>query len=381
MRSYRVALCVLVAAVVPLVSAGGCGGGGGSTRAVVVFRQELAPKFPLVASQDEPLRLGILAVTRSPEEQGGGGRSSQAATREQMSRRSRYEAVYADGYREPLVDVPGELVGAIQSMLSDEIRRRDLAIEIIDQKTVSQREREKALVQAGVKRADPNADYGPDLSFGTAIVVDVTAAKEVLYGEGSSIGASGLGDLLNQRMPRSEKVRTVARDLSIKGVVILSKLDGRAQFTHRVDATQLDEEEAGALMGSDKSERDLPAQSQVVSGMITAIAREVVGALIGLEAPPIEEHIKSSSNENCRNGVVLLAAEDWEGALREFKAALAMDPEDDRAYYGAGLACEKLGRMDEAFNNYSKAYGFENEDEYEAARRRVSGARGKGAPK
>jgi len=375
-RPVRSTLPLLVALVSPLLTAGGCGDGGGSTRAIVVFRRQIPPRFPLVTSPDDAVRIGILAVPRAREDADAGrGRGPQPTVREQLNRKSRYQAVYAEGYRDTLDGVPDELVGAIQSMLTEEIRRQGLNVEIIDQKTVSQREREKALVQAGVKRADPNADYGPDLSFGTAIVVDVTAVKEVLYGEGSSIGAAGLNDLLHKRMPRADKVRTVARDLSIKGVVILSRLNGRAEFTHRVDATQLDEEEAGALLGSDKSERDLPPQSQVISGMITSIAREVVAALIGMEAPPIEEHIKSSSNENCRTGVVYLGAEDWEAALREFQAALAVDPEDDRAHYGAGLACEKLGRLEEAFSHYSKAHGFNREEEYERARQRVGAAR------
>jgi tetratricopeptide (TPR) repeat protein len=67
----------------------------------------------------------------------------------------------------------------------------------------------------------------------------------------------------------------------------------------------------------------------------------------------------------------MIRGEDWEGALQAFKAALAEDSQDDRAAFGAGVVCEKLGNYEEALKYYRNACVIEDELEYAEARDRV----------
>jgi Flp pilus assembly protein TadD len=86
----------------------------------------------------------------------------------------------------------------------------------------------------------------------------------------------------------------------------------------------------------------------------------------------IELTIKPSSDKNSIAGVNALVTDDYEAAVGHFKQAIAADPSDHRSCFGAGVACEKLGRRDEARKFYKQAKSYDNDDpQYTAAVARV----------
>jgi Flp pilus assembly protein TadD len=85
----------------------------------------------------------------------------------------------------------------------------------------------------------------------------------------------------------------------------------------------------------------------------------------------ITMNVTSSRNEYCIRGVRLLRAEEFEGAYSNFIDALAQNPNDHRAAYGAGLACEASGRLDEALKYYKQACAGQENATYRDARDRM----------
>ena len=69
----------------------------------------------------------------------------------------------------------------------------------------------------------------------------------------------------------------------------------------------------------------------------------------------VEVEAVSSSNPACTQGVRLLRGEMYDEALSRFRDALAARPNDHRAAFGAGVACEASGRYDQALHYYRMA--------------------------
>jgi len=65
--------------------------------------------------------------------------------------------------------------------------------------------------------------------------------------------------------------------------------------------------------------------------------------------------------------VRLLRADDHDGALEQFKAALAENPEDHRSAFCAGVTCELKKDWESALKYYRQAAAMPNVDEKEMA--------------
>jgi|GEM_PF-6098803 len=368
---------LVLLALAPLV---GCSH---SPRAIVSFQRRLEPSHPLVSSPNEKLQIGIIPVLKVPPgvtnvEQGVPQPGSptlrqRAATQDSVNQERQFRQKHkVDGsYQEQIHGLSERLADAIQALMTREIDTQGLAIGIVDRRNVSHTQREKALIQAGLVKPDPDADYGPDLSISTWVFVDIEAEKHVLVGTGQALAPESLAGLARAHLPRTKAFRTIGRSITVRGTVTLSRLNAQAEYTYRLDETDWDEKKTNALWGSDRTEQDLSAQSKVISDIITKTARQFVGALLGADLDPVDETIKSSSNEYCKSGVLKLAANDWQEALADFEQAIREESSDDRAHFGAGLACEKMGRFEDACKHYSQAYSIDDEEDYYRSRERV----------
>ena len=133
---------------------------------------------------------------------------------------------------------------------------------------------------------------------------------------------------------------------------------------------QSDKKKPGFFFGSGKTEADLTPRDQIIAACVEEAIIEFLSHLVPCDYE-FELHIESSHNEQCANGVKMIRGEDWEGALQAFQAALAEDSQDDRAAFGAGVVCEKLGKYEEALKYFRNACVIQDELEYAEARDRV----------
>lgn len=124
------------------------------------------------------------------------------------------------------------------------------------------------------------------------------------------------------------------------------------------------------LFGASRGLGDLPALDPVIYLLVTESATHFVSDLMPVRYP-INIEVHSSDGKECREGVKQLRGQFYEEAITFFKAALENNWNDHRAAYGAGVACEAMGRFDEALAFYQQACVLSGENDYIGARQRL----------
>ncbi len=146
---------------------------------------------------------------------------------------------------------------------------------------------------------------------------------------------------------------------------------GEVWAVHEDTVTSTEETKPSFLFGSGEGEAGLTPTDRIAGALIERVAREFVAKLM----PCRFEHeirVKSSGNENCQQGVKLLRADMYGEALDSLKAAIAEDPEDHRALFAAGVACEKMGDYDKALEYYRRAVAEKAEEQYIEAKTQLA---------
>ncbi|GMU33067.1 MAG: tetratricopeptide repeat protein [Planctomycetia bacterium] len=125
------------------------------------------------------------------------------------------------------------------------------------------------------------------------------------------------------------------------------------------------------FFGSSKTEADMSPRDKVIGAMIEKHAQDFLAKFVPVETFT-EVTVEPSKNENSIAGVRSLVMDEYESALAKFKAAISEDQNDDESLFGAGVACEKLKRYDEARKYYKLAQSLDTENaNYNAAVARI----------
>ena len=127
------------------------------------------------------------------------------------------------------------------------------------------------------------------------------------------------------------------------------------------------------LTGRDVDEGAIGFSELVAYRLIELAAREFVSNL-RICVIDVAEVVEASRDPNCRSGVRKLRHGHYEDALNDFLTCLTRDSRDHRAAFGAGVACEAMGRYAEALDHYKAACVSDAEPNpcYLEARERVA---------
>lgn len=171
---------------------------------------------------------------------------------------------------------------------------------------------------------------------------------------------------------RTEEVETVTRTITAQTEFTLMDLGTTLEWEHYVPKTYRATERthASPIFGSSQTEAALTPLDSIIAGLVEKGAREFVSRLMPCRIN-VDAEIISSADKDCRQGVRLLRAEEFDEALVRFKAAWVDDPDDHRAAYGAGIAAEAGGRYDEALKFYKRACAARDNRLYSEARDRM----------
>lgn len=170
----------------------------------------------------------------------------------------------------------------------------------------------------------------------------------------------------------TEEVETVTRNMTVQTEFKLVDATNGRVWEHFSPKTfrATDRTKASPIFGSSQTEAALTPQDQIVGSLVERGAREFVSQLMPCRID-VETEVTSSGNANCAEGVRQLRAEQYLEALTAFKAALAENPNDHQAAYGAGVASEAMGRHDAALTYYKQACAGQDNRIYAEARDRV----------
>ncbi len=177
---------------------------------------------------------------------------------------------------------------------------------------------------------------------------------------------------------QTEEVETVTRNMTVQTEFkLVDATNGRVWEHYSPRMFRATEKtKASPIFGSSQTEAALTPQDRIVATLVERGAREFVSMLMPVRVD-VEAEVNSGGNPNSSEGVRRLRAEDYQGAIEAFSAALAENPNDHRSAYGAGVAAEATGKLDMALNYYNRACAGQDNRTYMEARDRAKAFNGR----
>jgi len=354
-------VCVVCALPALLLIVSGCGGGG--TRATVRFSQWIEPQRPF---PPDIKSVAVVAAGDWLKPHPNAGRTTVHANLAIIVGHA-----WADHER---FDVSGPGADLVMKRLQAEIDRRSLPIRLVDRETFDDQLRERELAISDLVNPEGVVTLPGMAPVDGLIVVKSTATSNV---ERVPVDTLTLNDISRAIQSDGNYVRTsqrmsVQRQITLNTSIRLTNaMTGVVQATYSTPKSQTDKARPGFLVGDNMAEANLPPGAEVVQQLLETQAEEFVGAIVGVEASGRPVTIRASGNADCQAGVRYLESESWSMALDAFRRAINANSQDHQALYGAGVACEKLGRYDDALRYFEKAVGLNGSSTYTDAVRRV----------
>jgi hypothetical protein len=171
---------------------------------------------------------------------------------------------------------------------------------------------------------------------------------------------------------QTSEVETVTRNMTVQTEFKLIDTANGKVWAHHAPRTYTatDRTKASPIFGSSQTEAELTPRDRIIAALVEQGAREFISQLMPCRID-VQANVKSSSNADCIQGVKMLRGEMYDSALGMFKMALSSNPGDDRAAFGAGVACEAMGQYDDALRYYKRACAERQSLEYQEALNRM----------
>ena len=187
-----------------------------------------------------------------------------------------------------------------------------------------------------------------------------------LWGGGGHGWGHGGGDV------QTREVETVSRNITAQTEFKLVDTANNKIWEHYAPKTYraTDKTKASPIFGSSQTEAELTPQDRIIATLVEQGAREFISRLMPCRMD-IDVEVVSSGNDNCKQGVRMLRAEEYDTAVTMFESAWSAKSSDHLAAYGAGVACEASGRHEDALKWYKRALMGSDKRTYREARDRV----------
>jgi len=267
----------------------------------------------------------------------------------------------------------------IQHLITESHELYGTDLQVADRKHTSSVMKEQDMAAAGmVASANPGAT-AKQLNVQGLIMTEINVKVETHKGKGRTIsglsaaafGGHGWGG--GGGSVRTEEGETVSRNITVQtDFKLVDAATSKNWTTHSPKPyRQSDKTKISPFFGSSKTEASLTPRDEIIGAAVETGARQFVSKLIPC-AVRYEVELRSSSQENCVQGIKYVRGDMFAEAMSQFKMALAEDPDDDRAAFAAGVCCEAKGNFDEALKYYKLAAVAKNEPTYLEAKDRMA---------
>ncbi len=265
---------------------------------------------------------------------------------------------------------------SIQGLILDARNRLGADIEVADRRDLGDIFEEDDLAAAGVTPAAATTGTGGQvMSIQGIIKTDIDVHTDVRQGKAQTIDGVDWGNSRHSGGGRihTREIDTVSRNITVKTTFrLLDRTTNKDWITYSpTPYSHHDKTDGFFLLGSSQTEAELQPRDQIIGEAVNRGVREFIAQILPCEVR-CELAVESSGNQDCRMGVQMLRADDYSGALRYFKAAMAADGNDHLATYGAGVAAEAAGNFEQALQYYRRACGMNAGKRYQEAKERLS---------
>ncbi len=264
----------------------------------------------------------------------------------------------------------------LQNLANDSRARLGTDVSLVDRRDPQVTFEEADLAAAGMSTAKGGSG-GKLLAAQGKILSNINVKVETLTGRQRTVSGLDLSGLWGEHQQgagvgvETSEVETVSRTMTVQtDFRLIDTANNKVWDQHSATQTGTDQTKASPFFGSSKTEAALTPQDRIIGTLVEKAAREFISRLIPCRIDVTEE-VRASTNADCVQGVKSLRAEQYDQALGMFKTALEANPNDHRAAFGAGVACEASGRYEEALRYYQRALQGEDEPAYKMARERM----------
>ena len=351
MRQVHQALLVCVAGCVAGLAAG-CGGGKETHNVTISYVLEPTQKLP------EDIK--TIAVLDAGTQMDGS---------EDSDRARKWSTIAAD---------------MMEQMIQDSAAKYKTGLTVAKRRDTAKVLAEKDLKAAGLVDAGTAAKAGQLLGVQGLITSKLNIRVEVKKGKKSTVDITSLAAAGGYHWgagggtAAAREADEVSRNMTVQcSFTLMDAGTSQAIVQYSPRAFQKhDKASPGPVFGSSHSEASLDSVDAMIGELVERGVREFVSTFVPCEAE-YKYYLQSGKSKASAMGVRLLRADDHDGALEQFKAALAENPEDHRSAFCAGVTCELKKDWESALKYYRQAAAMPNVDEkemamYVAAKQRVA---------
>lgn len=272
-------------------------------------------------------------------------------------------------------DICADLISALVNESRSEF---GTAVRVSDRRDTQITFDEADLAAAGMSTGDPSRGGQLEAVQGV-ILSNVNVTVEERIGKQRTITGIDLG-AFDSRYGRgghgavqTGEVETVSRHMTVQTSFKLVDAANNNVWEYyqppMYSATEATK--ASPIFGSSATAAELPREDKIIASLVQRGAQAFVSRLMPCRITWLAE-VESSLNGRCAEGVRMLRGQAYAAALGHFRAALSESPSDDRAAFGAGVACEASGQYQEALGYYRQACAGRDSADYRDARDRMS---------
>ncbi|MCP4247855.1 MAG: tetratricopeptide repeat protein, partial [bacterium] len=267
----------------------------------------------------------------------------------------------------------------IQELIQDSNERYGTNLRVADRKHTSTVIKEADMAAAGLTSSISPGAAAKLLDVQGVVMAEINVKVEKHQGKGRTIsglslwGGGGRSWGHGGGSARSSEVDKESRHITVQtDFKLVDSATSENWVTHSPRPyRQTDKTKVSPFFGSAQTEESMTPRDEIIGAAVETGARQFVSKMIPCTVRYGVE-LQSSSGENCVQGVKLLRGDMVEEALSRFKMAVAEDPDDVRAVYALGVACEMTGRYKEALANYRQACVLAGDPEVIQAQQRMA---------
>ncbi len=266
----------------------------------------------------------------------------------------------------------------VQYNLQHAAEQHNIPIRLVDREHLKLAIDETDLKDAGIVESDDSVGSRAIQAASALLTSKVTIKIDKQKGKGRTVSA---GSMFAWARGGGGSVQTTEVDKESRNITVVCQFqlkanDGSNNIIASHSGKPLQDYSRGKtspFFGGSKTESDMTPRDKVIGDMIEKQLREFMAKFVPTEIEATVT-VKSGKTEMSVAGVRALVIDDYETALNNFKAAVSEEPDDHASYFGAGVACEKLNRPEEALKYYKQAQSLKTkEGKYADAVDRVSG--------
>ncbi|HEY3245729.1 MAG TPA: tetratricopeptide repeat protein [Phycisphaerae bacterium] len=266
----------------------------------------------------------------------------------------------------------------IQHLVQESNDKYGSNLRVADRKQTSLLTSESDLAAAGIVDSPKAGQIAKQLAVQGFILSEINVKVDTQQGKQRTIsamdvfGAGGHGWGGGGGGVNTTEAETATRNILVQtDFKLVDATTGKNWDTYSPPAyRKTDKTKASPFFGSSRTEAEMTPRDEVIAAAVEQGARQFISRFVPCEVS-MEFTVESSKSESCKRGVAYLRGGDYEQALANFKAALAENPNDDRASYGAGVASEAMGDFEQALKYYQQAAIAKGDPRYTDAQKRL----------